>query len=107
MTVLITGASRGIGAGLAEAYRNRGETVIAAARSGGEARLDVADPASVAALAERLSGTAIGLLICNAGIFPDKGQRLEDGFAPALWDEVFAVNVRGVFLAVQAFLPHL
>jgi NAD(P)-dependent dehydrogenase (short-subunit alcohol dehydrogenase family) len=107
MTVLITGASRGIGAGLAEAYRNRGETVIAAARSGGEARLDVADPASVAALAERLSGTAIGLLICNAGIFPDKGQRLEDGFAPALWDEVFAVNVRGVFLTVQAFLPHL
>lgn len=107
MAVLVTGASRGIGAGLAEAYRNRGETVIAAARSGGDTRLDVADPASVKALAGRLSGTAIDMLVCNAGIFPDKGQRLEDGFAPDLWDQVFRVNVRGIFLIVQALLPHL
>jgi NAD(P)-dependent dehydrogenase (short-subunit alcohol dehydrogenase family) len=44
MTILITGANRGIGAGLAAAYRARGQEVIAAARRGTDARLDVTDP---------------------------------------------------------------
>jgi NAD(P)-dependent dehydrogenase (short-subunit alcohol dehydrogenase family) len=107
MTILITGANRGIGAGLAEAYRAQGEAVIAAARSGGDVALDVTDPASVAAMAGALSGRTIDLLVCNAGVYVDKGERLEDGFAPALWAETFAVNVTGVFLTVQALLPNL
>jgi NAD(P)-dependent dehydrogenase (short-subunit alcohol dehydrogenase family) len=107
MTILITGANRGIGAGLAEAYRAGGEAVIAAARSGGDVALDVTDPASVAGMAGALAGRAIDLLVCNAGVYVDKGQRLEDGFAPALWTETFAVNVMGVFLTVQALLPNL
>jgi NAD(P)-dependent dehydrogenase (short-subunit alcohol dehydrogenase family) len=44
MTILITGANRGIGAGLAEAYRATGQEVIAAARSGTDAPLDLSDP---------------------------------------------------------------
>jgi NAD(P)-dependent dehydrogenase (short-subunit alcohol dehydrogenase family) len=107
MGILITGANRGIGAGLAEAYRARGEDVIAAARSDGDVALDVTDPASVAAMAGALSGRTIDLLICNAGVYVDKGERLADGFAPALWAETFAVNVTGVFLTVQALLPNL
>ncbi|MDG4648549.1 SDR family oxidoreductase [Roseibacterium sp. SDUM158017] len=107
MTIVITGANRGIGAGLAEAYRARGEAVIAAARSGGDVTLDVTDPASVAALADGLGDRAVELLICNAGVYADKGERLADGFAPEMWAETFAVNVTGVFLTVQALVPHL
>jgi NAD(P)-dependent dehydrogenase (short-subunit alcohol dehydrogenase family) len=111
MTVLITGANRGIGAGLAAAYRARNEAVIAAARAGAEAgcdvALDVTDPASVAAMAEGLRGRAVDLLVCNAGVYIDKGERIEDGFAPDLWAATFAVNVTGVFLTVQALLPNL
>ncbi|MBY6202480.1 SDR family oxidoreductase [Maritalea mobilis] len=108
MTILITGANRGIGKGLSEAYAGRGETVIATARSAeGCTPLDVADPASVSALAEGLDGQAIDLLICNAGVYPDKDQSLDTGYPPEMWAEVFAVNVTGVFLTVQALLPNL
>ncbi|MDG3040691.1 SDR family NAD(P)-dependent oxidoreductase [Roseicyclus marinus] len=108
MHVLITGASRGIGKGLADAYRAEGAEVTATARGAtGAARLDVADPTSVKALADRMEGRAIDLLICNAGIYSDKGQSLDDGFAPALWAETFSVNVTGVFLTIQALLPNL
>jgi NAD(P)-dependent dehydrogenase (short-subunit alcohol dehydrogenase family) len=108
MKVLITGANRGIGAGLAEAYRAAGAEVVATSRSGGTgARLDVTDPASVEALAQGLGATALDVLICNAGVYLDKSETLETGYAPALWAETFAVNVTGVFLTVQAVLPHL
>ncbi|GAA5071154.1 SDR family oxidoreductase [Roseibacterium beibuensis] len=108
MTILITGANRGIGKALSEAYAGRGETVISTARSAeGCAPLDVADPASVTALAKGLDGQAIDLLICNAGVYPDKDQSLDTGYPPEMWAEVFAVNVTGVFLTVQALLPNL
>ena len=55
MTILITGANRGIGKGLADEWREAGEHVIGTARSEpGMEVLDVADPASVTALGERL-----------------------------------------------------
>ncbi len=107
MSIVITGANRGVGAGLAAAYRARGEDVIATARRGGDVALDVSDPGSVRAMAEALGERAVDLLVCNAGIYIDKGDRLEDGFAPELWARTFAVNVTGVFLTVRALLPHL
>jgi NAD(P)-dependent dehydrogenase (short-subunit alcohol dehydrogenase family) len=107
MTILITGANRGIGAGLAAAYRARGQEVIAAARRGTDTPLDVTDPASTAALAEGLGDRAIDLLVCNAGVYLDKGMDLATGFPPEAWADTFAVNVTGVFLTVQAVLPHL
>lgn len=109
MHVVITGANRGIGKALAEAARARGDTVTGTARrpTGDLLPLDVTDSASVRALAEHLSGRPIDLLVCNAGVYPDKGQRLEDGYGPEIWAEAFAVNVTGVFLTVQALLPNL
>lgn len=108
MHVLITGANRGIGAGLAAAYAAEGHAVTATARNvPGMTRLDVTDPASLAQVAAGLEARALDLLICNAGVFLDKGQDLESGYPPALWAESFTVNVTGVFLSVQAFLPHL
>jgi NAD(P)-dependent dehydrogenase (short-subunit alcohol dehydrogenase family) len=64
-------------------------------------------PASTAALAEGLGDRAIDLLICNAGVYLDKGMDLATGFPPEAWADTFAVNVTGVFLTVQAVLPHL
>jgi NAD(P)-dependent dehydrogenase (short-subunit alcohol dehydrogenase family) len=108
MHVLITGANRGIGAGLAAAYRGQGAEVTATARDApGLVPLDVADPMSVRVLADKLGDRALDLLICNAGVYLDKGQSLDDGFAADLWARTFAVNVTGVFMTVQALLPNL
>ncbi|MEM9636973.1 MAG: SDR family NAD(P)-dependent oxidoreductase [Pseudomonadota bacterium] len=106
MSVVITGASRGIGAGLAAAYAARGEEVIGTTRDG-QYPLEVTDPASHAAFAQQLAGRSVDLLICNAGVYLDKGQALEDGYPPEQWAQSFATNVTGVFLTIQSLLPHL
>lgn len=108
MHVLITGANRGIGKALAEGYRAAGDTVTAASRSGdGGPKLDVADPAQQEHLARQLAGQPIDLLICNAGVYLDKGQSLETGYPPQMWADTFAVNVAGVFLTIQHLLPNV
>ncbi len=110
MTVLITGANRGIGKALFDGYAARGENVIGTHRQiddGPMRQLDVTDPGSHEKLADRLGDTSIDLLICNAGVYVDKGQPLEGGYPAAMWAESFATNVTGVFLTIQHLLPHL
>ncbi len=108
MHVLITGANRGIGAALADAFKKNGAQVTGTSRQPGlEAELDVTDPISHAALAQSLDGAAIDLLVCNAGVYLDKGQMLSDGFPPQMWADSFAANVTGVFLGIQALMPNL
>lgn len=108
MTILITGATRGIGAGLAAHYRAAGHTVIGAGRSAGaEMTLDVTQPKHHSAMAERLAGRAVDLLVCNAGVYLDKNDGLESGYSADTWAQTFAANVTGVFLTVQAVLPNL
>ena len=109
MQVLITGANRGIGAALMAAYAARGDAVWGTSRRGDTdlLPLDVTDAASQATLAARLAGHPIDLLICNAGVYPDKGQSLETGFGPDLWALGFATNVTGVFQSIQSLLPNL
>lgn len=109
MHVVITGASRGIGAELAARYRAAGHDVTGTARAGGDdlVPLDVTRPEACAGLAAALAGAPVDLLICNAGIYPDKGQVLDTGYPAAMWAETFATNVTGVFLTVQALLPNL
>lgn len=105
---VITGANRGIGAALAARLRADGWEVSGTARAGGDhIPLDVSDPAQFPGLARALDGRPVDLLICNAGIYPDKGQSLADGYPPEMWAQVFAVNVTGVFLTVQTLLPNL
>lgn len=115
MTILITGATRGIGLTLARALAAQGEPVLATHRGPRPAPepgvtwhpLDVTDPAGPAALAATLGDRAIDSLICNAGVLLDRGQDLATGYAAPLWADTFATNVTGVFLTVQALLPHL
>ncbi|OAN72322.1 short-chain dehydrogenase [Sulfitobacter sp. EhC04] len=108
MTILITGANRGIGAGLAAHFRAQGKEVIGTGRSvTAQIQLDVTRPQSHAAMAQALGNTAIDLLVCNAGVYLDKGADLDTGYGADLWAQSFATNVTGVFLTVQALLPHL
>ncbi|UWR23436.1 SDR family oxidoreductase [Sulfitobacter sp. S190] len=108
MTIVITGASRGIGAGLARHYRDRGVEVFGTSRSpAADIELDVTRPASHTQMAEQLQGKVVDLLVCNAGVFLDKGNDIETGYGADLWAQSFATNVTGVFLSIQALLPHL
>ncbi|MBO9473521.1 SDR family NAD(P)-dependent oxidoreductase [Shimia sp. R10_1] len=108
MHTLITGANRGIGATLADHLRVQGHKVTGTSRAGGDfLQLDVRDPASQAAMAQALDTQPIDLLICNAGVYLDKGQNLADGYPADMWDDSFATNVTGVFLTVQNLLPNL
>jgi NAD(P)-dependent dehydrogenase (short-subunit alcohol dehydrogenase family) len=109
MHIVITGASRGIGAALRAHYLGLGHQVTGTSRSGSDdlLQLDVTDPAAHARLAAALGDTTVDLLICNAGIYADKGQSLDSGYPAELWADTFATNVTGVFLSVQALLPHL
>jgi NAD(P)-dependent dehydrogenase (short-subunit alcohol dehydrogenase family) len=94
-TVLITGANRGLGLEFARQYAADGWTVIGTARRADEAgelealgaeveALDAADPASIDALARRLNGRPIDLLIANAGVM-GPARMDADGWAATLW----------------------
>ena len=115
MSVLITGANRGIGRALAQAYVALGEAVIGTTRHDIPAELkdavdwqilDVTDDGSFKALAARLDGRPISTVICNAGIFLEKHLSMDD-FAPDLWAKTFATNVTGPFLTMHCLLPNL
>lgn len=108
MHVVITGANRGIGQALDSRFRARGDSVTATARKGGEyVPLDVARPESFGALTGALDSRPVDLLVCNAGVYLDKGQSLADGYPAQMWADTMAVNVTGVFLTVQNLLPNL
>ena len=115
-TVVITGASRGLGAGLARDFARRGMKLGLCARSAPvlpdgpqvvAAELDVTGPDAVerfaAAVAERLG--PIDLWINNAGVLEPIAP-LRD-VAPAAARAHLEVNVLGVVLGTQAFVRHL
>ncbi|NOD46878.1 MULTISPECIES: SDR family oxidoreductase [unclassified Ruegeria] len=107
MHIVITGANRGIGLALSTRYSDRGDTVTGTSRDGSaQLRLDVTDPAQHAAFAEQLRNQPVDLLICNAGVYLDKGHTIND-YPADMWAQSFATNVTGVFLTVQALLPNL
>lgn len=109
MTTLITGANRGIGKALRDAYFAANRSVVGTHRApatDGMLQLDVTDPASHASLAANFQGP-LDLLVCNAGIYLDKGHDLADGYPTQMWADSFATNVTGVFLTIQNLLPQL
>lgn len=108
MHVVITGANRGIGQALDTQLRKAGHKVTGTARAGGEyLGLDVTIPGDFDTLSAALDSRPVDLLVCNAGIYPDKRENLAEGYPAPMWAECFATNVTGVFLTVQALLPNL
>lgn len=120
-TVIVTGASKGLGESLVEVFAEAGWTVIAAARSEGKmnalaGRLadaggrvtavptDVSRRVDVEALVAKAREETgrIDVLINNAGIdFPGPIESLEY----EQWDEVIGVNLSGAFYAAKAVFP--
>ncbi|AWB47627.1 short-chain dehydrogenase [Gemmobacter aquarius] len=115
MKILITGANRGIGLAMARQAAAGGMRVtgthrgpVAPAQAGIDwHELQVTEPASHHALAARLGGQSLDLLVCNAGVLPDGHEELTTGYPAGMWAETFAVNVTGVFLTIQSLLPNL
>ena len=115
-TAVITGASRGLGAGLAHAFRERGLRLGLCARSApalpsgpdvvGE-RLDVRDAGALAAFAAAVEARfgAIDLWINNAGLLEPIAPVRD--VEPAAARAHLEVNVLGVLLGTQAFVRHL
>lgn len=114
MQFLITGANRGIGLALARHAMGGGARVIGTCRGAAPEvagiewqALQVTDRGAQQALAGRLAGRPIDLLVCNAGVLLDEGQRLDTGYPPDMWAQTFDVNVTGVFLTIQSLLPNI
>jgi 2-deoxy-D-gluconate 3-dehydrogenase len=116
---IVTGASRGLGRGAAEALAAEGALVLAVARNEAElaklragfperiaiATADMRDADQVAALADRAVAEfgRLDVVVNNAGIAP-AGKFSEQ--SPAQWDEVFAVNVRAPAILTRAAAAH-
>lgn len=117
-TYLITGANRGIGLEFARqlAARAGGHTIIGAARRPEQAPelarlvhrlvpLDVADPASIAAMARAIGDQPVDVLINNAGV-TGASKRLAGLNLPDL-QRIFAANAFGPLLVAGALIENL
>ena len=122
--VVITGASRGIGAALAKAFsvegarvflcaRNEeelravGEAIVAEGAKAGWTTIDVSEPDGARALALMASSELgrVDILVNNAGVLGPKAPLLE--VSPGQWNDVMKVNLTGPFLVSRAFLPAM
>ena len=113
-TILIAGASRGIGLALVGRFAERGWRVLGTARdigagaaiskAGGEVHLcDVADAGSVARLGASLAKESIDVLLCNAGIYGPRDWKL-GATDYAAWEQVLKVNVFGPMRLVESLI---
>jgi len=122
-TVLVTGANRGIGLALVTAYADRGDDVIATVRDPNRLhdlaaviegrpgrievhRLEVTDAGSLAALAERLAGRPLDVLINNAGTIGPVHQSTADMDFEG-WITTFRINTLAPLAVARALLPNL
>ena len=115
-TALVVGASRGIGLGLAHELGRRGWRVIATVRDPAQAgalgegirveTVDIADAASSAGLAERLSREAIDLLVVNAGVNTPRHQSVERATEEEL-GALIMTNAVGPVRLARLLLPAI
>jgi 3-oxoacyl-[acyl-carrier protein] reductase len=119
-TAIVTGASRGIGKGIATRLTEAGLNVLVVSRNLAEAEkaatgmggtssgfaADVTSPEDCAAMAKAATDRygSIDLLCANAGIFPSVklGEMTAADFA-----HVMDTNLKGTFLSVSAVLPEM
>lgn len=122
-SVLITGASRGIGAETARRFAAKGYAVAVNYHASEQAALalvrelrekgaaaiavkaDVSDPGQVEKMVDNVLDNFCQLdtLVCNAGVAK---QKLLSNMTDEDWRRLFAVNVDGVFYCCRAVIPH-
>jgi NAD(P)-dependent dehydrogenase (short-subunit alcohol dehydrogenase family) len=122
-TILITGASRGIGLEFVRQYAKDGANVIACCRSPDRATelnaivthsegkvrvlpLDVSSKDAIVALAKALDGEPIDILINNAGISGPRKQSADE-IDPEGWLDTFRVNTVAPVLVAQALRENI
>lgn len=115
-TILILGASRGLGLELAGQFASKGWRVLGTVRDlasgaklsaqGAEVHLcDVNDGGSIASLAKNLADAPLDVVFVNAGIYKDHA-----GFGavePEPFMETIRVNALAPLMVAQAFAGHL
>ncbi|MEI5678491.1 SDR family oxidoreductase [Mesorhizobium sp. CGMCC 1.15528] len=122
--VLVTGAARGIGRDICEAFAANGAAVLAtdvnvteleplrqsalASRGGSisTARLDVTDEADIAKLIEEQSA-GYDIFVHVAGGVLGQTRKPVETVPAADWDSIYSVNVRGAFLIARAVVPAM
>ena len=121
--VLVTGASRGLGRVIAQDFAQQGAKVVLVARTlgpleeledqilaaGGEAlavAADISDPSAVQALAMEVGVTygRVDIIINNAAVAILKPMA---EVAREEWEQMTGVNLHGMFLVTQTFLPGM
>lgn len=112
MNILVTGASRGIGAATYELLKSRGHNVVGHSSRGNDELIagDLTDPDAPRqiwqAALDRLGGR-IDVLVNNAGIYEAVGDDESDADWHAGWERTFRINVQApadlARLAVQHF----
>ncbi|MGZ8475569.1 MAG: SDR family NAD(P)-dependent oxidoreductase [Candidatus Limnocylindria bacterium] len=122
---IITGAGSGMGRVAAQMFAGEGakvvvaefderagkETVASVANAGGEAsfiRTDVSNEADAKAMVDHAVERhgRVDVLYNNAGVMPEADHSVIDTEV-ATWDQVMAVNVRGVFLGCKYAIPPM
>ena len=122
--IVVTGASRGIGAAAAIALGKAGATVLLAARDGklagdvaqsivsaggvaGARAVDVSDYASVTALFDEAYGRygRLDAVINNAGVIEPIASVADSD--PAVWARTIEINLTGAYYVIRAALPSM
>jgi NAD(P)-dependent dehydrogenase (short-subunit alcohol dehydrogenase family) len=121
-TALVTGAGNGLGRAISLEFAQRGARVILVGRTASKLTgvlaevealghagrtliCDTADPAAVQELQGSIEHEQVSILVNNAGIAGPTVDLVD--LDPGDWNEVFDVNVKGVYLMCKAVLPGM
>lgn len=120
---VVTGGGQGLGRAFAARLAAEGSQVVVADLNGERARAvateigagalaveaDVSDESDVAGLRDRVMERygRVDVLVNNAAVFSTIKMKPFEEISVSEWDELMAVNVRGVFLCCRAFIAAM